>query len=132
MFITIVCVSVCFGLIIVCSIEGTAADGVWASILWAFCAVPLMKMTMDFEDNVLFNSNRSPTRCNNFPVYYPDVYLQFNMVENRDLTCMWFACLSLVAFIHILPLFSCHMFSDMYAVNIARSVHQRPRSFQIV
>ena len=23
--------------------------------------------------------NKSPTRCNNFPVYYPDVYLQFNM-----------------------------------------------------
>jgi len=26
-----------------------------------------------------FNSNKSPTRCNNFPVYYPDVYLQPNM-----------------------------------------------------
>ena len=26
-----------------------------------------------------FNSNKSPTRCNNFPVYYPDVYLQLNM-----------------------------------------------------
>ena len=25
------------------------------------------------------NSNKSPTRCNNFPVYYPDVYLQLNM-----------------------------------------------------
>jgi len=24
-------------------------------------------------------SNKSPTRCNNFPVYYPDVYLQLNM-----------------------------------------------------
>jgi hypothetical protein len=24
------------------------------------------------------NSNKSPTRCNNFPVYYPDVYLQLN------------------------------------------------------
>jgi hypothetical protein len=23
----------------------------------------------------LFNSNKSPTRCNNIPVYYPDVYL---------------------------------------------------------
>jgi hypothetical protein len=22
------------------------------------------------------NSNKSPTKCNNFPVYYPDVYLQ--------------------------------------------------------
>ena len=27
----------------------------------------------------LINSNRSPTRCNNFSVYYPDVYLQLNM-----------------------------------------------------
>jgi hypothetical protein len=26
-----------------------------------------------------FNSNKSPTRFNNFPVYYPDVYLQLNM-----------------------------------------------------
>jgi hypothetical protein len=26
-----------------------------------------------------FYSNKSPTRCKNFPVYYPDVYLQLNM-----------------------------------------------------
>ena len=26
-----------------------------------------------------FNSNKSPTRCNNFPAYYPDVYLHLNM-----------------------------------------------------
>jgi hypothetical protein len=26
-----------------------------------------------------FNSNKSPTRCNNFSVYYPDVSLQLNM-----------------------------------------------------
>jgi hypothetical protein len=25
-----------------------------------------------------FNSNKSPTRCNNFSVYYPDVCLQLN------------------------------------------------------
>jgi hypothetical protein len=25
------------------------------------------------------NSNKSPTRCNNFPVYYLDVCLQLNM-----------------------------------------------------
>ena len=24
-------------------------------------------------------SNKSPTRCNNFPVYYPDVYIHLNM-----------------------------------------------------
>jgi len=29
--------------------------------------------------NVVINSNKSPTRCNNFPVYYPDVYLQLTM-----------------------------------------------------
>ena len=29
--------------------------------------------------NVCNASNKSPTRCNNFPVYYPDVYLQLNM-----------------------------------------------------
>ena len=32
--------------------------------------------------NVLYSydhSNKSPTRCNNFPVYYRDVYLQLNM-----------------------------------------------------
>jgi hypothetical protein len=28
---------------------------------------------------LLLISNKSPTRCNNFPVYYPDVYLQLNM-----------------------------------------------------
>ena len=27
----------------------------------------------------LFNSNKSATRWNNFPVYYPEVYLQLNM-----------------------------------------------------
>jgi hypothetical protein len=27
---------------------------------------------------LLFFSNKSPTRCNNFPVYYPDVYLKLN------------------------------------------------------
>jgi hypothetical protein len=26
-----------------------------------------------------YNSNKSPTRCNNFPVYYPVVYLWLNM-----------------------------------------------------
>jgi len=31
---------------------------------------------------VFFNSNKSPTRCNSFPVYYPDVYLQLNMFRS--------------------------------------------------
>jgi len=30
-----------------------------------------------------FNSNKSPTRCNNFSVYYPDVCLQLNMFVNK-------------------------------------------------
>jgi len=29
--------------------------------------------------NFIFNSNKSPTRCNSFSVYYPDVCLQLNM-----------------------------------------------------
>jgi hypothetical protein len=29
----------------------------------------------------MYNSNKLPTRCNNFPVYYPDVYLQLNMFQ---------------------------------------------------
>jgi hypothetical protein len=28
---------------------------------------------------IYMKSNKSPTRCNNFSVYYPDVYLQLNM-----------------------------------------------------
>jgi hypothetical protein len=32
-----------------------------------------------FKYVLLFNSNKSPTRCNNFPVYYPEVYLPLNM-----------------------------------------------------
>jgi hypothetical protein len=35
------------------------------------------------KDNIkhIYNSNKSPTRCNNFPVYYPDVCLQVNMFQ---------------------------------------------------
>jgi hypothetical protein len=29
--------------------------------------------------NKIRNSNKLPTRCNNFPVYFPDVYLQLNI-----------------------------------------------------
>jgi hypothetical protein len=32
-----------------------------------------------FAPEFLFNSNKSPTWCNNFSVYYPDVCLQLNM-----------------------------------------------------
>jgi hypothetical protein len=33
------------------------------------------------RERITFNSNKSPTICNNFPVYYPDVYLQLNMFQ---------------------------------------------------
>ena len=29
--------------------------------------------------NITDNSNKSPTKCKNFPVYFSDVYLQLNM-----------------------------------------------------
>jgi hypothetical protein len=32
-----------------------------------------------FRVGISSNSNKSPTRCNDFPIYYPDVYLQLNM-----------------------------------------------------
>jgi len=35
--------------------------------------IPFLQVTL------YFNWNKSPTRCNSFPVYYPDVYLQLNM-----------------------------------------------------
>jgi len=35
--------------------------------------------TVNISENLNFISNKSPTRCNNFPVDYPDVYLQLNM-----------------------------------------------------
>ena len=31
------------------------------------------------RQDISWNSNTSPIRCNNFSVYYPDVYLQLNM-----------------------------------------------------
>jgi hypothetical protein len=33
------------------------------------------------DTNTYYLSNKSPTRCNNFPVYYPDVCLQLNMLR---------------------------------------------------
>jgi len=30
---------------------------------------------------IFSNSNKSPNRCNNFAVYFPDVYLQLNMFQ---------------------------------------------------
>jgi hypothetical protein len=36
-------------------------------------------MVINNLKQIIHNSNKSPTRCNNFPVYYPDIYLQLNM-----------------------------------------------------
>ena len=46
-----------------------------------FCvskALPLDRI-LNLINQIRVNSNKSPTRCNNFPVYYPDAYLQLNM-----------------------------------------------------
>jgi hypothetical protein len=38
------------------------------------------KVSLTFwQRSFTFNSNKSPTRCNSFSIYYPDVCLQFNM-----------------------------------------------------
>jgi len=34
-----------------------------------------------WHQSFTFNSNKSPTWCNNFSVYYPDVHLQLNMFQ---------------------------------------------------
>ena len=41
-----------------------------------FCTTRRIHCSKDVQNH--FNSNKSPTRCNNFPVYYPDVYLQLD------------------------------------------------------
>jgi hypothetical protein len=38
--------------------------------------------TIGLEAINYINLIKSPTRCNNFPVYYPDVYLQLNMFRS--------------------------------------------------
>jgi hypothetical protein len=36
-------------------------------------------LILSSSPNLTFSSNKSPIRCRNFPVYYPDFYLQLNM-----------------------------------------------------
>jgi hypothetical protein len=49
------------------------------------CAITFQLDSLAFIDlsfwhrSFTFNSNKSPTRCNNFSVYYPDICLQLNM-----------------------------------------------------
>jgi hypothetical protein len=46
--------------------------------------------------NFIFNSNKSPTWCNNFSVYYPDVCLQLNMFSRPSSGAQWLQWLPLV------------------------------------
>jgi len=46
-------------------------------VMLTSCWQPI-NITHDINQ-LLFNSNKSPTRCDSFTVYYPDVYLQLNM-----------------------------------------------------
>jgi hypothetical protein len=68
------------------------------------------------------NSNKSPTRCNNFPVYYPDVYLQLNI--------FWaFFCLSSGAqWLQWQPLVFPSYRGDIRAVFVVGLVTARPRT----
>jgi len=43
-----------------------------------------------------FNSNKSPTWCNNFSVYYPDVCLQLKRQDNKLKNC----CIRLVIYLN--------------------------------
>jgi hypothetical protein len=45
-------------------------------LLWYIYSFSSKTTEIDQDDS---NSNKSPIRCNNFPVYYSEVYLQFNM-----------------------------------------------------
>ena len=48
------------------------------SVLFARSSAPYLNLLLN-RANILNCSNKSTTRCNSFPVYYPDVYLQLNM-----------------------------------------------------
>jgi len=45
----------------------------WLLDFWIICAIRVKTNGV--------SSNKSPTRCKHFPVYYPDVYLQLNMLR---------------------------------------------------
>ena len=53
--------------------------GTVVSFFVHFLICPLCCLVCYAKYFPLFNSNKSPTRCNSFSVYYPDVYLQLNM-----------------------------------------------------
>jgi hypothetical protein len=47
--------------------------------LWHFIWTLCFQILTFWHRSFTFNSNKSPTWCNNFSVYYPDVCLQLNM-----------------------------------------------------
>jgi hypothetical protein len=47
-------------------------------IVMMMVVVVMMMMEMTIKE-IRYYLNKSPTRCNNFPVYYPDVYLHLSM-----------------------------------------------------
>jgi hypothetical protein len=47
-------------------------------LLYIYCCNDVMKLNF-WHRSFTYNSNKSPTWCNNFSVYYPDVCLQLNM-----------------------------------------------------
>jgi hypothetical protein len=55
---------------------------VWT--VWTFCICGEVNQESNtvatkITHTILLNSNKSTISCNNFPVYYPDAYLQLNM-----------------------------------------------------
>ena len=70
--------------------------GTWKQQRCSFRSVRIWRLPVtSFENEILrhkrnwtrkfIDSNKSPTRCKNFSVYYPDVYLQLNLF--RALSC---------------------------------------------
>ena len=49
------------------------------TVLFRVCRAFELKTSTDFLNVCVYFSNKSPTRCNSFSVYYPDVYLHLNM-----------------------------------------------------
>ena len=51
----------------------------WDHIIWRKTTRPPRPYLTFWQRSFTFNSNKSPTWCNNFSVYYPDVCLQLNV-----------------------------------------------------
>ena len=52
----------------------------YTSMMYTKITLPLLSLWFTFwHRSFTFNSNKSPTWCNSFSIYYPDVCLQLNM-----------------------------------------------------